>query len=221
MRAVRQGRLAAFLILFLLTAAVPLARQAAAQGAPGVKLEAGRLLVASRKMRDPRFAKSVILILRYEEQGALGLIVNQPTVVLLADLLPEVKDLKERGDRVYLGGPVDKNGMMFLLRSDSPPADARRIFADVYVGAGRERFDEVIVQDGARFRSYVGYAGWAPGQLEGELKREDWHVLPGDADVVFSGAPEGVWDKLIKKTEVFFASLGPYAGPLPGPRTGL
>ena len=221
MRAVRQGRLAAFLILFLLTAVVPLARQAAAQGSPGVKLEAGRLLVASRKMRDPRFAKSVILILRYEEQGALGLIVNQPTVVLLADLLPEVKDLKERGDRVYLGGPVDKNGMMFLLRSDSPPADARRIFADVYVGAGRERFDEVIVQDGARFRSYVGYAGWAPGQLEGELKREDWHVLPGDADVVFSSSPEGVWDNLIKKTEVFFASLGPYAGPLPGSRARL
>lgn len=221
MSAVRRGRLATFLILFLLTAVVPPARQAAAQGAPGVKLEPGRFLVASRKMRDPRFAKSVILIVRYEEKGALGLIVNQPTVALLTELLPEVEELKERGDRVYLGGPVAKKGMMFLLRSDSPPADAQRIFADVYVSSSRERFDEVIVQDEARFRSYVGYAGWASGQLEGELRREDWHVIPGDADVVFSDSPEGIWDKLIKKTEVLFASLRRYAGQLPSSPVAL
>jgi putative transcriptional regulator len=186
-----------------------------------VKLEPGRFLVASRKMRDPRFAETVILIVRYEDKGALGLIVNQPTVALLSDLLPEVEELKERDDRVYLGGPVAKNGMMFLLRSDNPPADSQLIFADVYVSSSRERFDEVIVQDQARFRSYVGYAGWAPGQLEGELRREDWHVLPGDADVVFSSSPEGIWGKLIKKTEVIFASLRWYAGQLPSSRGWL
>ncbi len=163
-------------------------------------------------MRDPRFAKSVILMVRYEEEGALGLIINQPTDVLLADLLPDVEKLKDRDDRVYLGGPVAKNGMMFLMRSDAPPADTQRIFADVYVSSSRERFDEVIVQDEARFRSYVGYAGWAPGQLESELRRDDWHVLPGEADMVFGEHPDSIWKTLIEQTEFLFASAREDAG---------
>jgi putative transcriptional regulator len=209
---VRRGSLAVLLILFLLAAILPHARPAAAQNAPRTKLQPGSFLVASRKMRDPRFAKSVILIVRYEEKGALGLIVNQPTEVLLADLLPNVEKLKDRDDRVYLGGPVAKNGMMFLMRSDAAPADTQRIFADVYVSSSRERFNEVIVQDEARFRSYVGYAGWAPGQLESELRRHDWHVLPGKADAVFSEHPDGIWKTLIEQTEFLFASAGEDAG---------
>ena len=63
----------------------------------------------------------------------------------------------------------------------------------------------MVVEDGVRLRSYIGYAGWAPGQLENELQREDWHVIPGNPDMVFSERPDTVWEKLIKQTEVLFA----------------
>jgi len=219
--AVRSTTLTALLVLLVVAAAVPVPTTAAAQGTPQLKLRPGRFLVASRKMRDPRFAKSVILIVRYEEKGALGLIINQPSGVLLSDLLPEVEGLKGREDKVYLGGPVGKDGMMFLMRSETAPTDAQRVFADVYVSSSRERFDDVIVQPGARFRSYIGYSGWAPGQLEAELSREDWHVLPGDADVVFGEETGGVWDKLIKGTEMLFAGVGRENSPQPGQSAAL
>ena len=193
------------LLVVLLLAGIPGLRPATAQAVPHLKPEPGRLLVANRGMRDPRFAQAVILMVKYQEEGALGLIINQPTEVTLAELLPEVEELRTREDRVYLGGPVAKDGMMFLLRSESEPADAKHVFADIYVSPSRELFDKMVVEDGARFRSYIGYAGWAPGQLESELRREDWHVIPGNPDVVFSERPNTVWEKLIKQTEVLFA----------------
>ena len=170
-----------------------------------MKPAAGRFLVANRRMRDPRFVKSVILLVRYGEKGALGLIVNQPSGVKLAELLPEAEQLKDRDDTVYIGGPVAQDGMMMLLRAETEPEGAEHIFADVYVSPSRDVLDRLVANGADNFRSYVGYAGWAPGQLDHELERQDWHVTPGDADVVFSPAPASVWDKLIKQTDVLFA----------------
>ena len=178
-----------------------------AQQFSGMKPAVGRLLIADRGMRDPRFAKSVILLIRYEEKGALGLIVNKPSDVKLADLLPDAEELKDRDDPVYVGGPVARDGMMLMLRSEEPPGEANHVLADIYVSPSRDLLDRLVAEGDRRFRTYVGYAGWAPGQLEGELKRGDWHVLPSDPEMVFAAEPESVWDELIKQTEVLFAGL--------------
>lgn len=173
-----------------------------------MKPAAGRLLVANRQMRDPRFAESVILLVRYGEEGALGVIINRPSKVKLAELLPDAAQLKDRPDPVYIGGPVARDGMMLLLRSEEKPEGAKHVFADVYVSPSREVLDRLVAADDRNFRAYVGYAGWAAGQLEYELERQDWHVLPGDADMVFAEDTESVWDKLIQQTEMLFAGLG-------------
>jgi len=179
----------------------------AAQPSIGMKPAVGRLLVADRGMRDPRFAKSAILLLRYEEKGALGLIINKPSDVKLAELLPEAEELKDRKDPVYVGGPVARDGMMLMLRSETQPDEAEHVFADIYVSPSRDVLDRLVTEGDHTFRTYVGYAGWAPGQLDDELKRQDWHVLPSDPEMVFAAEPESIWDTLIEQTEVFFARL--------------
>jgi len=168
----------------------------------------GRLLVANKRMRDPRFFHSVILLVKFDaEKGALGVIVNQPSRVKLAELLPEAEELKDRDDPVFNGGPVARDGMMILLRSDTEPEGAERIFGDIYVSPSREVLDRLVAAGDRSFRTYIGYAGWAPGQLESELERKDWHVLRGDPEMVFAEETDSVWDKLIKQTEMLFAGL--------------
>lgn len=173
----------------------------------GMEPAVGRLLVAKRRMRDPRFAKSVILLIRYEDEGALGVIVNKPSDTKLAELLPEAEELKDREDLVYVGGPVARDGMMLMLRSEDPPDEANHVFADIYVSPNRDVLDQLVAEDNRNFRTYIGYAGWDAGQLESEIERQDWHVLPSDPDMVFAEEPEAVWDTLIEQTEVLFARL--------------
>ena len=209
---VRHGVLPVFLFLLQL-AGVPYLSPAAAQNVPQPAPKPGRFLVAGRRMGDPRFARSVILMVRYEDEGALGLIINKPSEITLAKLLPEMAGLKTPNDLVYRGGPVARDGMMFLLRSESMPEQAQHVFADIYVSPSRKLFDKMVVEDDVRLRSYIGYAGWAAGQLESELRREDWHVVPADPDTVFTERPDTLWKTLIEQTEVLFARVLPRLPP--------
>ena len=168
---------------------------------PGDDLARGMFLVASRGLVDPNFSESVVLLLEYDAKGALGLIVNRPTGVQLSELLPDVEELKEREDIVYLGGPVSKNHIVVLMRSDQHPPQAGRVFADTYVSSSIETLKQAVSmsRDGGTFRAFVGYAGWGPGQLDQELSRGDWHVSPGSEAVVFERAAEEIWPELIEE----------------------
>jgi len=161
----------------------------------------GMFLVASRNLVDPNFSESVILLLEYDAKGALGLIVNRPTRLQLTDLLPEIEELKERVDIVYVGGPVSKNRIVLLMRSDRHPQGAGRVFADTYVSSSMEILRKVVSPDGegGTFHAYVGYAGWGPGQLDQELSRGDWFLSPGEESLVFDRDAEEIWPELIEK----------------------
>jgi putative transcriptional regulator len=169
---------------------------------PGYSLARGMFLIASRGLTDPNFSESVVLLLEYDAQGALGLIVNRPTRVQLTDLLPEVDELKERGDVVYVGGPVSKNRIVLLMRSDRHPREAGRVFADTYVSSSMETLRHAIAlsREGGTFHAYVGYAGWGPGQLDSEVSRGDWHISPAEEAIVFDKAAEEIWPELIEKS---------------------
>ena len=108
---------------------------ALAQGGDDVdKLAPGRFLVASRDLGDPNFAQAVILLVQYsDEHGAMGLIVNRQTDVPLSRVFQDLKEAKDRTDPIYIGGPVERNSVMALLKSASKPEDAKRVFGDVYV----------------------------------------------------------------------------------------
>ena len=163
----------------------------------------GSLLVAERRLPDPNFARSVVLLLAYGDGGAMGIIVDRPTRVRLATVLPEIDALRERPDTVWVGGPVLRDALLVLVRERTPPKGGERIFDDVHLFASRDAVRRVLARGvpRERLRAFAGHAGWAPGQLDAEIARGDWLVVPAAADLVFSAEPDAVWPRLIERAE--------------------
>ena len=166
-------------------------------------LSKGKFLVASRDLNDPNFSESVILLLDYNENGALGVIINRPTEISLADLLPGVKALHKRKEVVHIGGPVARHMVMILTQTPKPPQDAQKVFADIYLISQQSELERVLQAGGKRtqVRAYVGYAGWAAGQLDMEVARGGWLIVPAEAALIFDKAPAHVWPELIRRGE--------------------
>ena len=150
---------------------------ARAQLRPGAvkNLRPGTLLVASRDLPDPNFTDTVVVLAQFSEKdGAMGLIVNRQTSVPLSRVVP---DLKGRGDMsVFLGGPVSADAVLALARSARPIADSQHIADDVYLVTSAESLEAQLQAGGGRerVRIYLGYCGWAPGQLERETIAGGW-----------------------------------------------
>ncbi|MGD9762278.1 MAG: YqgE/AlgH family protein [Candidatus Binatia bacterium] len=185
--------------------------RAAAGQAQFSRLGKGKFLVASRSLRDPNFAQSVILLVDYDEEGALGVVVNQPTPVRLGDALPQVDVLRERHDVVYIGGPVGRNRMMLLLRAPTEPEDSTLVFERVYASGSLDALRQ-SVQRGDGVRAYAGYAGWGPGQLDAEVARGDWLIGPAESALIFDARPARVWTLLLERFSGDWAGLQPAAG---------
>ena len=180
-----------------------LASPATAAEGPGLAPARGRFLVAQRDLADPNFSETVVLLTEVDETGAMGLIVNWPTAAPLAKLIPQVDGIEERADTVFVGGPVSRQVMLMLVRSEEDLPEARRVFADVHLSTSRDLLQQVVsgAVETAAMRLYSGYAGWAPGQLDFELEAGGWRVLPGDAELVFAEDPDSVWPELTRRGE--------------------
>jgi putative transcriptional regulator len=162
----------------------------------------GHFLIASRSLGDPSFARTVVLLLSFDDsRGAMGIVVNRPTGVRLAAALPNVKELRHRPERVFLGGPVNAKVMLLLVRTPSQPKASQPIFGDVYASGSLSALRRALEHTGKteRWRAYVGYAGWRPEQLEEEIARGDWYVAPADAATVFDTPPAEMWPKLVDR----------------------
>jgi putative transcriptional regulator len=165
-------------------------------------LQKGALLVASRYLVDPNFAKAVVLLLDYGAHGAMGLIINRPTRVSLSKVFPSIVPLLTREDKLYLGGPVAQERIVLLLRTDRRLKNASHVFANIFFSASEDTLREVLAGSGRteRFHAYVGYAGWGPGQLEDEVRQGDWHLLSPDARTVFDAEPSEIWHELLRES---------------------
>jgi putative transcriptional regulator len=173
------------------------------QGEPWgeVTLQQGVLLVAHPNMPDPRFQHTAILVLAHGKQGTLGLIINRPTTVQLSQVLPDLKAPNTAQHRVFFGGPVGLNELLFLVRSSAPPEQAAQVMVEVYYSGDRNTLERLLTQqkDPDALRLYAGHAGWGPGQLAAEIGQGAWWVVQGDAETVFGKHPERLWPDLIKQ----------------------
>jgi putative transcriptional regulator len=169
---------------------------------PPTSLARGHLLVAHRGMEDPNFAETVILLVEYDERGALGLIINRPTEVPLAQVFAGMEGVEKRADTVYVGGPVAQARMFFLFQANSPPQESRHVSGDIYASPSLVMLQEVMADAKRPLRVYAGYAGWAPGQLDHEVARKDWYVVPADAKTIFDKAASDIWPELIQRGAV-------------------
>lgn len=166
-------------------------------------LAKGKFLVASRRLGDPNFAEAVVLLIDYNQQGAMGVVINRPADTHLATLLPNVEGLQQRADPIFLGGPVGRNQLLILARSPGQPEESQPVFEDVYTIAGQSVLERLIHDRGAdvKFRAYIGYAGWGAGQLDFEMSQGGWHVVPADTTTVFDKPPSDIWPDLIRRGE--------------------
>jgi len=179
---------------------------------PAKQLAIGKLLVARRSLQDPNFSQTVILLVQHsEEEGTVGLILNRQTKIPLSRLSKELEGAKGRSELLYLGGPVQTDSVMALVRSQNKPEQARHVLADVYAistKAGLEKTMEAGSASGT-LRLYLGYAGWDTGQLEWELGMDAWNVLPATAAIVFDAHPETLWSRLVDQEELQMVRLLP------------
>ena len=164
---------------------------------------AGKFLVARRDMADPRFRGTVILLLRHDADGSLGLIINRQTPISLPHLESDIKGANNREQQLFYGGPVAIDGIIYLIRSDTRPDNAEPVISSVYVGTSKQSL-ETLLEAGttmAELRLYLGHAGWAPQQLDHELARGDWHLFDADAKAIFADPVHRLWQRYIKQRE--------------------
>lgn len=179
----------------------------------------GQLLLAMPAMRDPRFARSVIYMCAHGEDGAIGLVINRLIGALpCADLLEQLEitfdpDSSIDLPSVHFGGPVETERGFVLhssdyLRDESMPInDAMALTATVDIvrdiAEGKGPRDLVLA---------LGYAGWGPGQLDGEIQENAWLSVSSDRALVFDTDLETKWDRAMAKIGVNAALLSTQAG---------
>ncbi|MDA7503461.1 YqgE/AlgH family protein [Planctomicrobium sp.] len=165
----------------------------------------GKFLIAGTKLRDSTFFKSVILIVEHGPDGAMGLIVNQPSSNTVSYALQEHMSLPENQELVYVGGPVEPENLFVVHNSADLDPTEMPVVEDVFMGSSSEVFVDILQAsidepDGLAYRVYMGCSGWGPDQLEGELERGDWLTVDAAAETVFHKDPYQIWNELIGKT---------------------
>ncbi len=166
-------------------------------------LDAAPLLVASRDLTDPNFAKTVILIVHHDGDGVVGLILNRRTDVPLSKVFEGMETARQRTDPVFLGGPVDGAAVFALVRSTFKVEGAEHVFGDVYLIVAKGVLEQTIAEkpDKDNFHVFMGYAGWTHDQLRKEVELGAWSILQADTGPVFDSNPESLWLRMIRKTE--------------------
>ncbi len=164
---------------------------------------AGKLLVSVKGMGDENFAETVVLITTYNSRGAVGLILNQPSDIPLSQAWPG----KKAAGALSFGGPVETFRVVALhqTKTSMKSKSALEVLPGLYFLNEKQDIEQAIKQSPEHVRLFAGYSGWAPGQLDFELKLPAWHVLDGTTQLAFDSAPETLWKRLIRKTQTFTA----------------
>lgn len=159
----------------------------------------GHFLIASPSLRDPNFARAVVLICDHSAEGALGIIINRPSPMTVGEALPDVDGAAECRDALFQGGPVQTSSVFIL--HDRLTVGGMPILDEVAFGIEIDLLKRLF-QDpealGGRVRLYAGYAGWGAGQLEFELSQESWIVKKARAEEVFEARGEDAWAAILR-----------------------
>jgi len=189
--------LAALALPVLLSGAV--APTATAPSAPATHQSlAGQLLIASPDMRDPRFDHAVVLVVKHDRDGALGIVINRPVGERpLAELLAAIGE-KHEGDAkvpLFMGGPVQLDAVLVLHSAEYHVAGTLDVDGRVALTGDAQVLRDMAAKTGPQ-KSLLcfGYAGWAPGQLDAEMEHNVWFTAPEDPALVFDADRDKVWD---------------------------
>jgi putative transcriptional regulator len=179
----------------------------------GQHVGAGDLLVATPALLDPNFARTVVLVLDVDEDGALGVVLNRPSVVAVAEILPEWGDLTGTPDVLFEGGPVSTDSALAVGASAAAPATPvgfRPLYGDVGI-IDLDTPAPVLAPALRRLRIFAGYAGWGVHQLAAEIHEGSWYVVPSLPEDLFSADPTDLWKQVLRRQpgELAWASTRP------------
>ena len=167
------------------------------------------ILVAHPSLRDLDYRQTVLIAAPAPNGGHVGVILNRPTRRPLASLFPQHEPSKKVIDPVYYGGPFSRGALVALVKTDATPADgAVALTRSLHMAFRANVIDQIIETTPNEARYYVGYVGWRPGELKGELDRGLWSVLNVDPEMVFRKDTDGLWEELLQQTRRIRAKTG-------------
>lgn len=173
---------------------------------------AGQLLVASRKLRDPNFRQTVVLLLEHGEDGALGVVLNRLADRTVEQVWDAVEfDPCDCQQPLNLGGPVP--GPLIALHNSEDHAE-KTVLPGLYMSMQKDHVDLLVRQQEFDFRLYTGNSGWGGGQLEGKLKQGGWLMAPAEGGEVFAQVDE-LWDEVTNRIALDILMPGQSHGKLP------
>jgi putative transcriptional regulator len=158
----------------------------------------GQLLLASPALRDPNFARTVVLIGVHSEEGAMGVVLNRPSAVTVGEAVPQLEPALDEHEPVYIGGPVQPGSIVLLAEFLDPAPAGLLVLGRIGFPAPDADIEE-LTRATARGRVFAGYAGWGEGQLDAELEQGDWIVQAAEPQDVFSEDPEDLWGEVLTR----------------------
>ena len=160
---------------------------------------AGKFLLASKTLLDPNFARAAVLIVRHDEDGAFGLIVNRPMEITVGTALGGTIDAANNIEApIYSGGPCE--GPVFVAHADSSVGGESPV-NNVFITTDREAIEGLLISDASPLKVFGTYSGWSPDQLENELEEGSWVVCEATAGQVFS-SEDNLWSTLFSRAHL-------------------
>ena len=170
----------------------------------------GSILISEPFLGDANFERTVILLCEHNENGSLGYILNKPTNVELATVVPDFEQYK---GVLYVGGPVAQNSVHFIHRSSYNLLDDIEIQDGIFWGGNFEELKTSIENGNINsndIRFFVGYSGWGAGQLDAEIQNKSWIIGNASSDELFDIEPAKFWREILKNMGGRFKALANY-----------
>jgi len=166
----------------------------------------GQLLLASPALEDPNFKRAVVLIGVHGEEGAMGVVLNRPSTVTVAEAVPALEQAVDGLEPVYVGGPVQPTSIVFVAEFLDPTPAGLLVLGRIGFPEPDADIDE-LTEATERRRVFAGYAGWGEGQLDAEIDNGDWIAQAALPDDVFTEVPEELWSAVLKRKGGGYALL--------------
>ena len=163
-----------------------------------IEPQKGDLLISEPFLNDPNFVRTVILLCEHNEDGTFGFVLNKPAQITLNEL---IEDADGRDDTIFVGGPVQQNTLQFVHRNNDLIEGGIEVMDGLYWGGNFEQMltileTNLISKDEIKF--FVGYSGWASGQLKGELELNSWIIFRNvSIDMIFDTNVESLWKEVL------------------------
>jgi putative transcriptional regulator len=159
----------------------------------------GQLLLDNGRLQGTFFHRTAILICQHDAEGAFGLVLNRPTGQQVGDALPSRLPDALASQPLFLGGPVQPQALSYLHSDNFLPES--NVLPNLSVNHSLDELVELAESYSAaqRIKVFAGYAGWSPGQLDDEMKRDVWLTHPASVDLVFHTPIEELWGMILKR----------------------